>query len=374
MFFGLYAIPFIRATRAAKQFLANLIMPRKRKLCNHCGKHDARNERSSGRVGRPQLNSIRLSLDSWSGDAKLPICIRWYAKTFRSYMQTTSTLRGSNDARTERVRQMAQRRGRVSASQRRIKRRLEQLRKLALKEASVDTKRVYLTLWQATAAKNGGKTGARWKKKGFAVLQFDNSEAALDITNSIVISTLRVWMKRGFVAALFESPTCASWSIASKQPCLRSCAHPWGLPNLPSKAQNKVLLGNQEGWIALGFLKHSYECNVPAALEHPATSYLLKTKEFFDIVKTCHAKLADFHQCCFGAAWWKPTTLVSVGKTPANQWVYRFGKQCRRKHNVCDFTGLPHVNLIGAIAKTASIYPLPMANQIADELAAQAAM
>ena len=147
MFFGLYAIPFIRATRVAKQFLANLIMPRKRKLCNHCGKNDARHERSSGRVGRPQLNSIRLSLDSWSGDAKLPICIRWYAKTFRSYMQTTSTLRGSNDARTERGRQMAQRRGRVSASQRRIKRRLEQLRKLALKEASVDTKRVYLTLW-----------------------------------------------------------------------------------------------------------------------------------------------------------------------------------------------------------------------------------
>ena len=122
-------------------------------------------------------------------------------------------------------------------------------------------------------------------------------------------------MKRGFVAALFESPTCASWSIASKRPCLRSCAWPQGLPNLQSKAQNKVAVGNQEGWIALGFLKNSYECNVPAALEHLSSSYLLKTDDFFHIVKTCHAKLADFHPCCFGAKWWKPTTLVSVGKT-----------------------------------------------------------
>ena len=38
MFFGFYAIPFIRATHAAKQIVANLIMPRKRKLCNLCGK------------------------------------------------------------------------------------------------------------------------------------------------------------------------------------------------------------------------------------------------------------------------------------------------------------------------------------------------
>ena len=45
-----------------------------------------------------------------------------------------------------------------------------------------------------------------------------------------------------------------------------------------------------------------------------------------------------------------------------------------RKHCICDFTGLPHVKLIGNVGATASIYPFPMSDRIADELAAQAAM
>ena len=53
--------------------------------------------------------------------------------------------------------------------------------------------------------------GARWKAKGLAVLQFDNSKPALDILTPIAISTLRLWMPQGVVAALFvESPTCTS--------------------------------------------------------------------------------------------------------------------------------------------------------------------
>ena len=60
----------------------------------------------------------------------------------------------SNDARTERVRQMARRRGPISVVQRRIKRRLQELRKLALKEAIVDTKRVYLSLRQSPPNKH----------------------------------------------------------------------------------------------------------------------------------------------------------------------------------------------------------------------------
>ena len=346
----------------------------KRKSCYGSEKNVCTKERLSGQRGRPRLNSMKLPVVNLNRDAKLPLCIRWHAKTYRKKAHRTSTLRGSNDARAERVRQMAQRRGPISVVQRRIKRRLQELRKLALKEAIVDTKRVYLTLWQAPLKKHGGRISVRWRTKGFAVLQFDKSEPALDITNSIVILTLRLWMKRGFVAALFESPTCASWSIASKTHCLRSCARPWGLPNLPAKTQNKVAVGNQEGWIALGLLRHSHECNVPAALEHPASSYLLKTDQFFHIVKTCHAKLADFNPCCFGAKWWKPTTLVSIGKNQTNQWVCRFGKQCQRKHGNCEFTGLPHVKLIGNVAAKASIYPFPMSDRIADELAAQAAM
>ena len=349
-------------------------MLRKRKISYGTEKNVCAKERLSRQMGRPRLDSMKLKVVSLNRDAKLPLCIRWHAKTYRKKAHRISTLRGKNDARAERLRQMAQRRGRISVAQRRIKRRLQKLRKLALKEATADTKRVYLTLWQAPLKKHGGRISVRWRTKGFAVLQFDKSEPALDITNSIVILTVRLRMKRGFVAALFESPTCASWSIASATPRLRSCAQPWGLPNLPAKAQNKVAVGNQEGWIALGFLKHSDECNVPAALEHPASSYLLKTDQFFHIVKTCHAELADFNPCCFGAKWWKPTTLVSIGKNQTNQWVCWFGKQCQRKRGICDFTGLPHVKLTGNGGAMASIYPFPMSDRIADQLAAQAAM
>ena len=73
---------------------------------------------------------------------------------YRKKTHTESILRSSNDARAECVRLMAQRRGPTSVSQRRIKRRLQELRKLALKEAIVDTKRVYLTLWQAAPKTN----------------------------------------------------------------------------------------------------------------------------------------------------------------------------------------------------------------------------
>ena len=330
--------------------------------------------RLSGRTGRPRLSSMKLPSVSLNHDAKLPVCIRWYAKTHLKRAHVESTLRGSNDARSERERQTAQRRAPISAVQRSIKRRLLKLRKLALKDAVVDKKRLYLALWQATPNKHGGRIGSRWRTKGLAVLQFDKSEPALNITNSIVISTLRLWMQRGLVAALFESPTCASWSIASKRPSLRSCTQPWGLPNLPSKAQNKIEVGNQEGRIALGFLRHCHKFNVPAALEHPASSYLLKTDEFFHIVKTCNTKLADFHQCCFGAKWWKPTTLVSIGKEPTNHWVCWFGKQCQRKHNKCDFSGMPHVSITGNVSAKTSIYPFAMSDKIADELAAQAAV
>ncbi len=238
----------------------------------------------------------------------------------------------------------------------------------------MDTQRVYVTLWTAPHDEQGGKVGARWKARGLAVLQFDKSEPALDIMNPIVISTLRSWMARGLVAALFESPMCTSWSVASCRPNLRSNACPWGLSDLTRKCQAKVDLGNQEGRIALGFLEHSYQCDVPAALEHPGGSYLLKTDEFSNMQQTCDAALGKFNQCCFGAKWWNPTALVSVGSGAGNQWVCSLGKQCSRQDGVCDFTGLPHVKAKGRLCELSSIYPPSMSRKIADRLAAQAVM
>ena len=121
-------------------------MLRKSKICYGSEKNVSTKERFSEQRGRPRLNSMRLPVVSLNRDAKLPLCIRWHAKTYRKKEHRTFTLRGTNDARAERVRQMAQRRGPISVVQRRIKRRVQELRKLALKEATVDTKRVYLTV------------------------------------------------------------------------------------------------------------------------------------------------------------------------------------------------------------------------------------
>ena len=126
--------------------MANVTMLRKRKMSYGREKNVCTKERLSEKRGRPRLNSMKLPVVSLNRDAKLPLCIRWHAKTYRKKAHRTSTLRSSNDARTERFRQMAQRRGTISVVQRRIKRRLQELRKLALKEATVDTKRVYLIL------------------------------------------------------------------------------------------------------------------------------------------------------------------------------------------------------------------------------------
>ena len=160
----------------------------------------------------------------------------------------------------------------MSAAQRRTQLRLQKLRRIALAEAAVDTKRLYVALWTASKKKQGGKVGARWKAKGLVVLQFDKSETALDIMEPIVIKTLRSRLARNCIAALFESPTCTSRSVANTTPRLRSNAWPWGLPGLTPECQAKVALGNQEGRIAIGFLKHNYHYNVPAALEYPGGS------------------------------------------------------------------------------------------------------
>ena len=115
-------------------------MLRKRKISYGTEKNVRAKERLSRQMGRPRLDSMKLKVVSLNLDAKLPLCIRWHAKTYGKKAHRISTLRGKNDARAERLRQMAQRRGRISVAQRRIKRRLQGLRKLALKEATVDTK------------------------------------------------------------------------------------------------------------------------------------------------------------------------------------------------------------------------------------------
>ena len=55
---------------------------------------------------------------------------------------------------------MGKRRGRVSAAQLRTKLRLNQLCRLVLAVATVDTQRVQVILWQAPQDEQGGKVGA----------------------------------------------------------------------------------------------------------------------------------------------------------------------------------------------------------------------
>ena len=144
-------------------------MLRKRKICYGSEKNVCTKERLLGQRGRPRLNSMKLPVVSLNRAAKLPLCIRWHAKKYRKKAHRTFTLRGSNDARAERVRQMAQRRGPISVVQRRIKRCLQELRKLALKEATVDTTRVYLTLWQAPLKTHGGRISVEQRFRSITI-------------------------------------------------------------------------------------------------------------------------------------------------------------------------------------------------------------
>ena len=142
-------------------------MLRKRNICYGREKNVCTKERLSGQRGRPRLNSMKLPVVSLNRDAKLPLCIRWHAKTYRKKAHRTSTLRGSNDARAERVRQMAQRRGPISVVQRRIKRRLQELRKLALKEAIVDTKTSVLDIVASSTKKTWWQNKRKVANKSF---------------------------------------------------------------------------------------------------------------------------------------------------------------------------------------------------------------
>ena len=69
-----------------------------------------------------------------------------------------------------------------------------------------------------------------------------------------------------------------------------------------------------------------------------------------------------------------PPHLFQLAKIKRMNGFVGLANNVSEKRGICDFTGLPHVKLTCNGGAMASIYPFPMSDRIADQLAAQAAM
>ena len=111
----------------------------------------------------------------------------------------------------------------------------------------------------------GGRVGQAAEQLGWPVLQFDNSEEALDATHPAVLTEVRTWLGAGMVAGVFLAPPCTTWSIASQH-------NLHGYSGLRIGLQNRVQQGNHEIKCAFRLWASAAAVEVPVMLEHPATS------------------------------------------------------------------------------------------------------
>ena len=207
----------------------------------------------------------------------------------------------------------------------RVPLRLRRLRDKAYKRTQQQTgkrqEKIFLEFWVGPRHLGGGRVGKAVEQLGWPVLQFDNTEDALDATHPAVFAEVRTWIGNGMVAGVFLAPPCTTWSIASQRPPLRDHYYLYGCPGLSDALQEKVQQGNHEIQIAFRLWASAAAADVPTMLEHPASSRIWQCDPndweptaadlFYEGV------LDTIHQCRYGAPWRKPTNFFSLNTKPA---------------------------------------------------------
>ena len=217
--------------------------------------------------------------------------------------------------------------------------RLETLYEKALRASLRGESKLLIEAWTSSRSRGGGRISLYWRLWGFPVLTFDQSEPALNIMLRPVQSLLRRWLQRKVVKFLLLSPPCTTFSASFRKPVLRSTVNPWGRHGLSQKYSEMIDKGNAEGRLALALLCESALCGVDAALQHPSTSFLLRTPEIHVATTKFGFLQHEFHQCLYYGATLKKITFLT---TSSCAWVYNIGSLCSNADGKCDRTGKKH--------------------------------
>lgn len=134
----------------------------------------------------------------------------------------------------------------------------------------------------------------------------------------------------------------------------------------------KVRLGNACVRASLSVIDTCGLYNIPAALEHPQTSWLWSLPEMQERMVKNPGSDITCHMCAFGTDYKKPTRVFMFHSTfqPQSPKCLKCKQRKKKLPNgqqifLCSFTGKPHQRLSGAICSgkfktcSASEYPAP---------------
>ena len=218
-----------------------------------------------------------------------------------------------------------------------------------------------------------GRLSQAWRRqmtsRGIVVFELDiRREAASDLTLRRVQKTVRRWVTRGLVAALWLGTPCTSFSRARERGpggAIRSQLFPCGLPEVSQKDKEKIRVGNILVRFSTSIFEEARRRGIPVALENPWTSRLWMMPGIQRLLKLKDVRWRKLDFCAYRMPWQKRTGLMyaNVDLSPACV--------CCTGRGVCSFTNRPHVILKGCDEQgrvrtlVAEPYPRPLCNVLA---------
>lgn len=205
----------------------------------------------------------------------------------------------------------------------------------------------------------------------------------LDLTHPAVLARIVAWLTSGRVAAVWLGTPCSSWSLARRGRAGRRggplrkvgkfiLGHPDSLGRPDDEA--KIKLGNDVLRSTVAIIRACAANAIPVALENPAASRLWHGPGMAELRRhvACREVRVDF--CAFGAAWRKPTRVLTWHCGPLEC----LQRRCKGRGGLCGRTKRPHIILQGRSksgqlrTSAASPYPREFAMAAAQVLSAAA--
>ena len=184
-----------------------------------------------------------------------------------------------------------------------------------------------------------------------------------NVTARRVLTQLIRDIRAVLIYAMMLAPPCASFSLPfQRDEWCRTKEEPWGLAGISERKRLLVDAGNRTARAALRLARECHKAGVPWCLEHPASSYLLATKEYIALRALPGVHFVVLDQCQFGAKYRKHTALLCGGADDCD--LDRLRKTCGASRR-CTKTGLRHEWLEGKKLTNASRYPLNLCRHIA---------
>ena len=183
------------------------------------------------------------------------------------------------------------------------------------------------------------------RRRGYGVYSFDILQGPDgDVLRKPVQSRIRRMLSSGSCLGLLAGVPCTSFSIAAGRfRPLRSKTCPMGLPDLPERLQEKVVLGNELLRVSLSFFRYCKRYSVPFLWENPASSYQWRTAAAEEVRSWDHSTEVLTHYCGWGARWKKATRFMCFQLPNAIE----LHKKCTSLTSVCVFTNKEHIRLEG---------------------------